>query len=138
MFTYLLLAAVSALVYQIEIYHTKRLTRAIIAGMIFTGIAVTCLTLTSFSDPGIFKQHSRPKGPHWTYSVQARSFRPPGTIFCKHCKVLVEDYDHFCVASGTVIGKKNIGCFRMFLFFLMIALAYDVVLLVATFASEAF
>lgn len=134
--TYGLLIFTSLAVFDAVYQEKGAVTKGLLLGIILNGFAFLFLTLSSFSDPGIFPQHDRPKGPNWTYSLQAHSFRPQGTIFCKHSQVLVEEYDHFCPAAGTVIGKKNISFFRMFLFTVMAALIYDLILLTLTFTDS--
>ena len=44
-------------------------------------------------------------------------------------EVIIEDYDHFCGMSGTVVGKNNIFYFRAFVVTLLCALTVDAVLL---------
>ena len=50
-------------------------------------------------------------------------------------KVLVEGYDHFCPWSGTVIGKKNMLWFQLWVGSLVLALTLDLCLLVGYLAG---
>ena len=73
----------------------------------------------------------------WSYSNQAGSFRPPKVIFCRECKLLIDQYDHFCPWSGTVIGAKNIQYFHSFVSVLVLTMLYDaIIIIVALTTSE--
>ena len=61
--------------------------------------------------------------------MQGLSYRPPGAIFCKKTKVIIEEYDHFCGMSGTVVGKHNILYFRAFVIVVLCAFTLDAILL---------
>ena len=52
-------------------------------------------------------------------------------------KVLIEGYDHFCPWSGTVIGKKNMLWFQLWVSTLVLALASVTTLFMSYFAIEA-
>lgn len=132
--TYFVVCGITFLVYDTVI--PKRETREIIVGLILSALTIMFLSLTAFSDPGIFPRHTRPKGPHWSYSGQAQSFRPPKVIYCRECKLLIEDYDHFCPWSGTVIGGKNLKFFHCFVSSLVLTMVYDAVLLVLALADQ--
>ena len=67
----------------------------------------------------------------------ADSYRPPGTIYCHMTKVLIEGYDHFCPWSGTVIGKKNMLWFQLWVSTLVLALVLDFILLSGFLAGSA-
>lgn len=98
-------------------------------------LAVILLSLLAFSDPGILPRYTTAQGPDWTYSMQGLSYRPPGAIFCKKTKVIIEEYDHFCGMSGTVVGRGNVFYFRSFVVMLLCALTLDAVLLTLSFNS---
>lgn len=125
--TYLIVFTITALVYATVV--PVREIPEIVVGLILTAMTILFLSLTAFSDPGVFPKHDRPKGPNWNYSGQAQSFRPPNVIFCRESMLLIEDYDHFCPWSGTVIGGKNVKFFHCFVSCLVLTMIYDVVLL---------
>ena len=52
-------------------------------------------------------------------------------------KVLIEGYDHFCPWSGTVIGKKNMLWFQLWVSTLVLALVLDFILLSGFLAGSA-
>lgn len=77
-------------------------------GISFTVLTLIFLTLAAFRDPGIFPKHTRPLARDWSYSNQAGSFRPPEVIFCRQCKLLIEDCEfpdgrcsRSCLASAS-------------------------------------
>lgn len=43
---------------------------------------------------------------------------------CDICKVCVQQYDHHCTWINNCVGKRNIGRFNFFLFFLILSLAF--------------
>ena len=51
----------------------------------------------------------------WLWNEQVDSFRPFTSLYCKECKVLIDDYDHICPWTGTAVGKNNMRSFRYFL-----------------------
>ena len=57
-------------------------------------------------------------------------------IYCRECKLLIEDYDHFCPWSGTVIGGKNLKFFHCFVSCLVLTMMYDAVLLILALADQ--
>lgn len=133
--TYGVIITITLLVYDTVI--PKRDTLEVKFGLAISGLTLLFLSLTAFSDPGIFPKHTRPKGPNWSYSGQAQSFRPPNVIYCRECKLLIESYDHFCPWSGTVIGLKNLKFFHCFVSCLILTMIYDTVLLILALSSPA-
>ena len=68
-------------------------------------LTLVFLALAALRDPGIFPHHPRPLGRDWTYSNQAKSFRPPGVIYCRECKLLIHDcksYAAFNFSLGAI------------------------------------
>ena len=104
-----------------------------LAGVGLAALSVVFLLCTALADPGVFKRHPRPLGPDWTYA-SSPTRRPPGTIY-RYYPVLIEGYDHFCPWSGTVIGKKNMIWFQLWVSTLVLALLLDFVLLSAFLAG---
>ena len=72
----------------------------------------------------------------WSYSNQAGSFRPPKVIYCRECKLLIDQYDHFCPWSGTVIGAKNIHYFHFFVSALVCTMLYDAIVIIVALTTD--
>ena len=98
--------------------------------------ALAALAATALADPGVFPRYFTRARPDWTYSEYAHAFRPPGTIFCQECQILVEDYNHFCPWSGTAIGKGNERYFTAYLAAVVASLVFDLVVIALVLADE--
>jgi len=74
------------------------------------------LFMVSCRDPGLMERVSDQEdgGNAFLWNEQVASYRPPDAMYCRECKVLIEDYDHLCPWTGTGIGKKNMTCFKAF------------------------
>ncbi|KAJ8612828.1 hypothetical protein CTAYLR_002058 [Chrysophaeum taylorii] len=103
--TLALLTCIASFVYGRVVPDDWTVVRVV--GLTLTVLSFVSLACTSLSDPGIFPRYFKRLEANWTYSEYAHSFRPPGTIFCQECQVLIEEYNHFCPWSGTAIGKGN-------------------------------
>lgn len=85
--------------------------------IVFTLIA---LGGVSCRDPGLMERITeeeeglRGDSNAFLWNEQVGSFRPPDALYCRECKVLIQDYDHLCPWTGTGIGKKNMCCFKTF------------------------
>lgn len=84
-------------------------------------IPVLVLTLLSLAcvscrDPGLLERVVDEEAAEggWFWNEQVGSFRPPGALYCRECKVLITDYDHLCPWTGTGIGKGNMLAFKVF------------------------
>ena len=53
---------------------------------------------------------------------ECRNLIPRRGYHCDICKVCVTQYDHHCTWINNCVGKKNIGRFNLFLFFLILSL----------------
>lgn len=84
----------------------------------FTMIGITILSLfcVSCRDPGLLERVTDEEAGQggWFWNEQVGSYRPPGALYCRECKVLIQDYDHLCPWTGTGIGRKNMFCFKSF------------------------
>lgn len=84
----------------------------------FPILALTLLALffVSCRDPGLLERVTDEEAGHggWFWNEQVGSFRPPGAMYCRECKVLIQDYDHLCPWTGTGIGKGNMLAFKIF------------------------
>jgi len=79
-------------------------------------ITLGALFCVSCRDPGLLErvidEEAGQNG--WFWNEQVRSFRPPGAMYCRECKALIQDYDHLCPWTGTGIGKGNMLAFKVF------------------------
>ena len=105
-------------------------------GLALSAVTLTFLSLTAFSDPGIFPRYTRPMARDWSYSNQAGSFRPPKVIYCRECRLLIDQYDHFCPWSGTVIGAKNLSYFHTFVSALVLTMLYDAIIIIVALTTQ--
>jgi len=101
------------------------------------GIYAPVLAMTLFSlfmvgcrDPGLLERKPEENEVAFLWNEQVGSYRPPDALYCRECKVLIEDYDHLCPWTGTGIGKKNMLFFKLFVFFVNI-LCYGSIAIVA-------
>ena len=62
----------------------------------------------------------------WTYSDQAKTFRPRNAYYCGMCKVVIQEYDHTCPWTGTGIGKNNLTQFKVFASSICLLFWYEV------------
>ena len=98
--TYIYLSVMSGLVFGlVATYGSYPIVFT--SGILVTVPTFIFLTLAAFRDPGIFPKHTRPVARDWTYSNQAGSFRPPKVIFCRECKLLIEDCE--CWVLGVLV-----------------------------------
>jgi len=130
----LLLCAIAACVYGAVVPASWVAARAL--GLALAFLALAALAATALADPGVFPRYFTRARPDWTYSEYAHAFRPPGTIFCQECQILVEDYNHFCPWSGTAIGKGNERYFTAYLAAVVASLVFDLVVIALVLADE--
>lgn len=124
-FTLFIIGAVTYMIYAWVIPPEDKVERII--GLALSILAILSFLCTALSDPGIYPRFSKPLLKNWTYSEFAQSYRPPGVIFCQQCQVLIEDYNHFCPWSGTVIGRGNEPYFQVFICSMVVSLVYDLI-----------
>jgi len=79
-------------------------------------VVLVSLFLVSCRDPGLLERVTDEEAGEsgWFWNEQVASFRPAGAMYCRECKVLIQDYDHLCPWTGTGIGRGNILAFRVF------------------------
>ena len=90
-----------------------------IAYWVLTLWVVGWLMATATSNPGIVRYHAHPPlglESTWIYSTQARSYRPPGSFYCRDTNCVIEGFDHTCPWTGTAIGKGNTAAFHVFVY----------------------
>ncbi len=109
----------------------------LIVGILLLFIAITCLSITAFSNPGIVpkqtldqlsvqKQALRSvnKLEEHTECQMCNVMRPAGTQHCFECGVCVLELDHHCPWTGKCIGQKNLRAFYSFLATLTLLVVY--------------
>jgi hypothetical protein len=79
--------------------------------MAFTLIS---LFFVSCRDPGLMERQTETTEESFLWNEQVGSFRPPGAMYCRECKVVIQDYDHLCPWTGTGIGARNMTAFKFF------------------------
>lgn len=79
-------------------------------------LTLVALCFVSCSDPGMLERVTDEEAGHggWFWNEQTRSYRPAGAMYCRECKVLIQEYDHLCPWTGTGIGRGNMRAFRCF------------------------
>ena len=95
-------------------------------------ITLCALFCVSCRDPGLLERVADEEAGQngWFWNEQVRSFRPPGAMYCRECKALIQDYDHLCPWTGTGIGKGNMLAFKVFVVMVNL-LCYTSIALVA-------
>eukprot|EP00658_Telonema_sp_P-2_P082537 TRINITY_DN8744_c0_g1_i1.p1 TRINITY_DN8744_c0_g1~~TRINITY_DN8744_c0_g1_i1.p1 ORF type:complete len:241 (+),score=35.80 TRINITY_DN8744_c0_g1_i1:98-820(+) len=87
-------------------------------GVPAVGMVLGCYLCTAMSDPGIVPHWEHPGGEGWTFARKTGGWIPPDVgevAYCPEGRVLIKDYDHFCVWTGTAIGGANMCWFMCFL-----------------------
>lgn len=95
--------------------------------------AVGWLVATATRDPGIVRHFATPppgRESTWMFSTQARSYRPPGSLYSRDANCVIEGFDHTCPWTGTAIGKGNTGPFHVFVYSVYALLGADLALCV--------
>jgi len=95
-------------------------------------LTLASLFMVSCRDPGMMERISEDEESSgaFLWNEQVASYRPPDALYCRECKVLIEDYDHLCPWTGTGIGKKNMCAFKAFVV-LVNLLCYGSIIIVA-------
>lgn len=79
-------------------------------------LTLASLFFVSCRDPGLVEKIPDEEAGRmgWYWNEQTSSFRPPGAMYCRECKVLIQDFDHLCPWTGTGIGVGNMCAFKLF------------------------
>jgi hypothetical protein len=102
-----------------------------IAYWLLTLWALGWLVVTGTRDPGIVRHYKLPppgSESTWIFSTQARSYRPPGSLYSRDANCVIEGFDHTCPWTGTAIGRGNTGPFHVFVFSVCTLLGADLAL----------
>lgn len=97
-------------------------TGLLIAALIALAATMVTFCLTACSNPGIQARYDTPQGENWTWNETAKTYRPPGAVYDSEAQVIVQDIDHFCPWTGTIIAKANMRYFNSFVTSLCILL----------------
>jgi len=101
------------------------------SGVVAVCSVVYCFLSTSCSDPGIVPYWEEPQGADWRRLTKCDSWVPKsiGSVgYCEEGQVIVKEYDHFCIWTGTAIGAGNMFCFMCMLKGIVCLLMYVVFL----------
>lgn len=116
--TFPLIAILSGLVSYFVVLNKKSGLPDWFAFVYFPIIGSTLISLfcVSCRDPGLLERVTDEEAGNggWFWNEQVGSFRPPGALYCRECKVLIQDYDHLCPWTGTGIGRGNMFYFKAF------------------------
>ena len=114
-----------------------------------TGLALSMYFCCVFTDPGKVPSGWLPdseggafvevkkKGGEARFCNKCTAHKPPRTHHCRHCDRCILRMDHHCSWVNNCIGHANYKSFFLFLFYVNIALAYGLVLLLARAVSGA-
>jgi len=80
-------------------------------------VVIFAFCMTACRDPGIQFIHNEPKGPDWTWSEQAQSYRAPGVIYEIESQTLIKNVDHLCPWTGKVVISSTQGMLNITDFF---------------------
>ena len=89
---------------------------------------VVALSCTACRDPGVLRRHPEKPGAAWRWNDQARTYRPPESVYDEDLGVVVTGFDHVCPWTGTGIGEKNLCAFHCFVSLLCVCIIFDVLL----------
>ncbi|GAB5357198.1 hypothetical protein AAMO2058_000353600 [Amorphochlora amoebiformis] len=90
-----------------------------LGAFVLLGSNLAALALTGTTDPGIVRRKNGDlelqdvKARRWSASGQ--TWVRKGESFCEESQVVVEDMDHFCPWTGTVIAGGNMIYFQVFI-----------------------
>mmetsp|Transcript_13116 Transcript_13116/g.32145 ORF Transcript_13116/g.32145 Transcript_13116/m.32145 type:complete len:272 (+) Transcript_13116:234-1049(+) len=88
-----------------------------IATFVVLGTNLISLGLTGMQDPGIVRTRSDVEAPDVKrrWNSRAQRYIRRGEAYCEESQVVVEEMDHFCPWTGTVIAGGNMMYFQIFL-----------------------
>jgi len=111
-----LILGIAGLVSFFFLYHGSFPIWLAILYLAMVGLTLCALSCVSCRNPGILERVTDEEAGQggWYWNEQAGSFRPRGAMYCRECKALIEEYDHFCPWTGTGIGRMNMGAFKFF------------------------
>mmetsp|Transcript_4821 Transcript_4821/g.9195 ORF Transcript_4821/g.9195 Transcript_4821/m.9195 type:complete len:354 (-) Transcript_4821:72-1133(-) len=90
------------------------------------------LLYTSLVDPGILPRFTERPASDWRWNDQVQSYIPPRAVYEPDCKVVIDEYHHTCIFTGTAIGTNNVKSFFYFIFFAMLHFVLDIFLMISS------
>ena len=69
----------------------------------------------------------------WTTCGRCEMFRPPRAHHCTTCRRCIKKMDHHCPWIYNCVGERNVKCFLLYLFYVMVFSIYTVLLTAALF-----
>lgn len=113
-----LILGISALVCYFILFNANSGLPIWVAFLYLPALAfvLVALFMVSCRDPGLMERVTDEEAGQggWYWNEQVGSFRPPGSLYCRECGVLIEGYDHLCPWTGTGIGHGNMLAFKLF------------------------
>jgi DHHC palmitoyltransferase len=96
------------------------------------GFVLASLFCVSCQDPGLMERVTDEEAGEggWFWNEQVGSFRPPGSLYCRECGVLIQDYDHLCPWTGTGIGRRNMMAFKLFVVGVNVLCYFSIILVI--------
>ena len=74
-----------------------------VAGAILGFITLSAFVLTACRNPGIIERRQEKLGNDEVYDDRAMTYRPNGAIFEHETGTVIQDIDHFCPWTSTVV-----------------------------------
>lgn len=97
-------------------FYTLHQVHIAVTVLFFAHLTFTmaALLVIACSDPGLVTR-SKERGDRvpWFDDV-CETYRPQGAHYCNISRVVVQDIDHVCPWTGTVIARKNMRRFKVF------------------------
>jgi hypothetical protein len=90
------------------------------------------LLYTSLVDPGILPRFTERPDNSWRWNDQGQSYIPPRAVYEPDCKVVIDEYHHTCIFTGTAIGRNNVKSFFCFVFFATVRFVLDLCLVLSS------
>src|SRR5690349_11729069 len=75
-----------------------------VVGAVLAAITLVAFTMTACRDPGIIPRRQQRLNSDDIYDDRAMTYRPRGAIFEGETNTIIQDIDHFCPWTSTVVS----------------------------------